>query len=61
MSEWKCAGCLYGATEALWAQMGFHRERADEAFFASLPKAPMFLHGWTRRAEAFAAVARGFK
>ena len=35
--------------------------RADEAFFASLPKAPMFLHGWTRRAEAFAAVARGFK
>lgn len=35
--------------------------KADEAFFASLPKAPMFLHGWTRRAEAFAAVARGFK
>jgi tetratricopeptide (TPR) repeat protein len=32
LSEWKCAGCLYGATEALWAQMGFHRERADEAF-----------------------------
>ena len=32
--------------------------RADEAFFASLPKAPMFLHGWTRRAEAFAVAAR---
>ena len=36
LSEWKCAGCLYGATEALWAQMGFHRERADEAFLAPL-------------------------
>ena len=35
--------------------------RADEAFFASLPNALMFLHGWTRRAEAFAAVAREFK
>lgn len=35
--------------------------RADEAFFASLTKAPMFLHGWTRRAEAFMAVARAFK
>jgi len=36
LSEWKCAGCFYGATEALWAQMGFHRERADEAFLAPL-------------------------
>ncbi|MDE2470065.1 MAG: hypothetical protein KGL35_15300 [Bradyrhizobium sp.] len=34
--------------------------RADEAFFASLPTAPEFLAGWTRRAEVFAAVARGF-
>jgi tetratricopeptide (TPR) repeat protein len=36
LSEWKCAGWLYGATEALWAQMGFQRERADEAFLAPL-------------------------
>lgn len=31
---------------------------ADEAFFASLANAPLYLHGWDRRAEAFAAVAR---
>ena len=33
--------------------------RADEAFFASLITAPMYLKGWTRRAEVFEAVARG--
>jgi non-specific serine/threonine protein kinase len=36
LGEWKSAACLYGATDALWAQMGFHRERADEAFLAPL-------------------------
>jgi non-specific serine/threonine protein kinase len=32
LCEWKCAAWFFGASEALWAQMGFHRERADEAF-----------------------------
>jgi hypothetical protein len=32
LCEWKCAAWLFGATEALWAQMGSHRDRADEAF-----------------------------
>lgn len=34
LSEWKCAAWLHGATETLWAQMGFHREPAEEAFLA---------------------------
>ncbi len=34
LGEWNRAAWLYGATEALWAQMGYHRERADEVSIA---------------------------
>lgn len=33
---------------------------ADDVFFAGLRTAPLYLHGWTRRAEAFRAAADAF-
>jgi hypothetical protein len=49
-SEWECAARLYGASEALSAQIGYRREPPDEAFLA-----PLIAH--TRRALGDAAFA----